>query len=264
MLLYTAALQAVREMLAAECGCAPEDFLADGVRVVEQPAPNRSPLVRQYPAREPSFLAISMGSGAVVAAQRSILADVERVFRNAQRDGVFMPAQLLAVHALLAPHDLTVYGPYPRLLAAEDTLRPRPAPDGFRLVIEEQPSVERLTALGPDRWPNAISLRREKGQRVLAMLEHDGEIVGVAMIGSDTPRFWQIGIDVAPEHRGRGLAPVLTAALGRYALDAGGFPFYGVAPANLASISTALSAGFRLAWVEVFTSPKGRWGTSDR
>lgn len=258
-LTYTAAVQAVREMLAAECGCAPEDFLADGVRVVAQPARNRSPLARPYPAWAPSFLAISMGKGAVVAAKRSIRAEVQAAFRDVDRDGVFMPSQLLAVHASLAPHGLTVYGPYPRLVAAEDTIRQRPVPDGYRLVIEAQPSRERLQTLGPERWPNAISLRRERERRQLATIWAGEDLAGVAMIGSDTPLLWQIGIDVAPEHRGRGLAPVLTAALGRYALDAGCIPFYGVAPANLASINTALSAGFRLAWVEAFTSPAGRW-----
>ena len=68
-----------------------------------------------------------------------------------------------------------------------------------------------------------------------------------------SPDVWQIGIDVAAPYRGRGIAPALVVALARAAFDAGFTIFYGVAPANLASVRTALAAGFVPTWLEVFS-----------
>lgn len=259
---YADALRAVVETLAAEQGCTPQEITDGQVHIRERPSPSLArPLMRRYPRRDPAFAAVSLGTGAVIAASASLLSRVEEVFRNADRDQVFEPSRLSAINALLEGHGLVVYGPYFRLLCCPDTFRDTIAPPGFRIVIEEDPTDERLEQLQPERWPHAISPRRGarlRTNRALATVEHTGEVVGVATMSDDTERLWQIGIDVASSFRGRGLGAALTAALARHALERNTFPWYGVAPANLPSINTALSAGFRLAWVEAFTYPVNR------
>jgi len=263
MIEYADALRAVIEALAAECSCDAGDLTAPRVTVRARPEafPEGSP-ARRYPPREPSFVAVSLGHGAVVVATRSILRPVESLLRDADRDRVFEAGRLAAVDALLRPHGLQVYGPYPRLICGADTWRERTAPPGFRIAIEVNPSEQRLDELGPARWPHAISTGR--GARAIATVAaavayRGDEAVGVATCGDDTDRLWQIGIDVADGFRGNGIGAALTSALARHILEAGRVPWYGAAPANLPSINTALAAGFRLAWVETFTHAVGRW-----
>ena len=253
---FAEAMRLVVDMLAAEQGCPPEQIVDDRVHVVEnQISAARHPLTRPYPRREPAFAAVSVGAGAVLSAARAILPDVRAIFQDADRDQVFEPERLAAVAALLRPHGLTVLGPYLRLLCAPDTHLHRPPPTGYTVHVEPRPSDPRLEALEPVRWPNAISRRRPITTEAAAIAEHDGEVVGVATCRADSPRLWQIGIDVAEPHRGHGIGAALTSALARFILDSGNAAWYGVAPANVASINTALASGFRFAWVEAYAYP---------
>jgi RimJ/RimL family protein N-acetyltransferase len=248
----------VLDMLAEECGLDPAQLTDGAVRVVERPpVPGTRSLARPYPRREPSLFACSFGNGATVVVSPSLLAEAQRLLKDADRDAVFAPRTLGRVSTWLAPSGVDVYGPYPRLLAGRDTLVPRPPPPGCRLWVEASPSPQRVTELEPVRWPHAISPRRVEPDRVVALAERDGLLVGVAAASDDSPHLWQIGIDVAPEARGIGIGASLTSALAAYVLAQGAAPWYGAAPANIPSIRTALSCGFRLAWVEAFTMTAG-------
>ena len=71
---------------------------------------------------------------------------------------------------------------------------------------------------------------------------------------AEAEQLWQIGVDVAEEHRARGIGAALTAVIAAHTLAAGKAPWYGVLPVNLPSIGAALAAGFRPAWVEAYTA----------
>jgi GNAT superfamily N-acetyltransferase len=259
MFSYAAAVEAVVATLAAESGCTPADVTSGNVAVFAIPAGDKPRLARRYWTTEPTFAAVSLGRGAVLSASRPLVGWVEAAFRGANRDQVFEPARLAAVSALLAPHGRMVYGPYPRLVCGADTLRQRNTPEAFAVRIEHSPADARVEELDPARWPNAISSRRSVPTATLALAGRGDKVVGLAATSRDNEHLWQIGIDVDEEYRGIGIGAALTSALARHILEAGGVPFYGAAPANLPSVNTALAAGFRLAWVEAFAAPAGRW-----
>jgi hypothetical protein len=253
---FADAMTIVTAMLAAELGCRPGSITDDRVHLVEHPAVRaRNPLARPYPRRQPAFAAASAGSGAIVAAGRAILPEVESTFKSAGRDQVFEPQRLAAVAALLRPHHMTVVGPYLRLVSTPETLQDRRPPAGYAVEVEHRPGENRLSSLHPERWPNAISRRQTIATEAIALARHDGHVVGVAGTRADSPRLWQIGIDVDIAHRGRGIGAALTAGLARFILDLGNAAWYGVAPANVASVNTAIAAGFRLAWIEAYAYP---------
>lgn len=79
----------------------------------------------------------------------------------------------------------------------------------------------------------------------------DDQLAGVAACSNDSETMWQIGIDVIPEFRFRGVASTLTYLLSKEILSLGKVPFYGTAYSNIASKNTARKAGFRSAWVEL-------------
>src|SRR5574344_462 len=62
---------------------------------------------------------------------------------------------------------------------------------------------------------------------------------------------WQIGIDVLPEYRRKGIASSLTSALAAEVIKRGKVPFYCSAWSNIRSVKNAIRSGFRPAWVQV-------------
>jgi RimJ/RimL family protein N-acetyltransferase len=259
MIAYAAAIDLVVATLAAEAGCSPADLTSGDVRLFVKPAGGRPPLARRYWTTDLTFTAVSLGRGAALTASAAILDAVGAAFRGANRDQAFEPGRLATVSALLAPQGRMIYGPYPRLVCGADTLRERRAPSGITVRVEDAPTSERVQSLEPSRWPNAISSRPSVPAAALALATREEQIVGVAATSVDNEHLWQIGIDVAEPYRGVGIGVALTSALAQHILEAGAAPFYGAAPANLPSINTALAAGFRLAWVEAFSAPAGRW-----
>ncbi len=79
----------------------------------------------------------------------------------------------------------------------------------------------------------------------------DGVILGMAGVSADSPRLWQIGIDVLPEAQGQGIASMLVALLRNDVLTSGHLPYYGTSISHLASQRVALRAGFLPAWFEL-------------
>ena len=79
----------------------------------------------------------------------------------------------------------------------------------------------------------------------------DGDtIMGMAGCSEDAPHWQQIGIDVLPACRAKGIASYLVTLLKNRIIEMGDVPFYGTAAANIRSQNVALKCGFRPAWVE--------------
>ena len=74
--------------------------------------------------------------------------------------------------------------------------------------------------------------------------------MGMAGCSEDAPHWQQIGIDVLPAFRSRGIGTCLVTLLKNRIIETGDVPFYGTAAANIRSQSIALNCGFRPAWVE--------------
>jgi predicted GNAT family acetyltransferase len=62
---------------------------------------------------------------------------------------------------------------------------------------------------------------------------------------------YQIGVDVLPEYRRRGIASALTSRLAIEIMKRGKVPFYCAAWCNLGSVRNAIKCGFRPAWAEL-------------
>jgi GNAT superfamily N-acetyltransferase len=106
---------------------------------------------------------------------------------------------------------------------------------------------------GDPRFPNAIAYPDPCPARPdrIAVLAVDGDtIMGMAGCSEDGPGWQQIGIDILPEYRSRGLGSYLVTLLKNKIIEMGDVPFYGTAAANVHSQNIALNCGFRPAWVE--------------
>ena len=76
-----------------------------------------------------------------------------------------------------------------------------------------------------------------------------GQLAGLAGASADCETMWQIGVDVLPEYRRRGIASAITSRLALEILHLGKVPFYCAAWSNVRSARNAIKCGFRPAWV---------------
>jgi predicted GNAT family acetyltransferase len=87
---------------------------------------------------------------------------------------------------------------------------------------------------------------------VLAVGAYDnGILTGLAGCSADCETMYQIGVDVLPEYRRKGIASAVTSRLALEVLALGKVPFYCAAWSNIKSVRNAVKSGFRPAWVEL-------------
>ncbi len=114
---------------------------------------------------------------------------------------------------------------------------------------------EDFDALYTKEWSNAICADR-KNLDMLCIGAYDGDrLVGLAGCSADCDKMWQIGVDVSPEYRRRGIASALTSKLAFEILKRGKVPFYCCAWSNISSAKNAVKSGFVPAWAEMTVKP---------
>ena len=125
-------------------------------------------------------------------------------------------------------------------------------PCDFELRILHQ---EDFKTLYTPNWTNALCEKRKELDVLGVGAYCKGELVGMAACSADCESMWQIGIDVLPEYRRKGIASSLTSRLAMEILERGKVPFYCCAWANVKSAKNAIKSGFRPAWVEMTVKP---------
>lgn len=105
------------------------------------------------------------------------------------------------------------------------------------------------------QWSNALCETRKELDVLGVGAYHDGNLIGLAACSADCETMWQIGVDVLPEYRRKGIASALTSGLALEILERGKVPFYCCAWCNLKSVRNAVRSGFRPAWVEMTVKP---------
>ena len=131
-----------------------------------------------------------------------------------------------------------------------EILRPLDCPYEMRVLTQED-----FKELYLPEWSNALCKDRPHLD-VLGVGAYDKEkLVGLAGCSADCDTMWQIGIDVLPEYRRRGIASALTSRLAIEILNRGKVPFYCAAWCNVKSVRNAIRSGFRPAWVEMTAKP---------
>lgn len=119
-------------------------------------------------------------------------------------------------------------------------------------VLEQKDFIELYT----DTWSNALCAdRKELDVLGIGAYEH-GRLIGLAGCSADCDTMWQIGVDVLPEFRRKGIASALTSKLALEIIERGKVPFYCSAWSNLRSARNAVKSGFLPAWVEMTAKPQ--------
>ena len=132
-----------------------------------------------------------------------------------------------------------------------DTLRPLPC--DYELRVLEQRDFQELYL---PQWSNALCADRKHLDVLGVGAYGDGGLIGLAGCSADCERMWQIGVDVLPEYRRKGIASALTSRLAVEILERKKVPFYCAAWSNIRSVRNAIKSGFLPAWAEMTVKPE--------
>lgn len=126
-------------------------------------------------------------------------------------------------------------------------------------TLKEQPCKYEQKVLFPEdfepyytaEWENALCKKRKHLDKLAVGAFDGGKLVGLAGGSADCETMYQIGVDVLPEYRRKGIASSLTSKLAMEIVKLGKVPFYCAAWSNIKSVRNAIKCGFKPAWVEL-------------
>lgn len=233
---------------AVDYGCQPEDFLGEQGKVfVSRKYEN----ARKYLPLPFAFDMTSYGSCIVAQCREDLVPIVESYIAKYDVAHAMETPHLQALDDLLAPYGLRTCFMAEYFLPDVEILRELPCDYELRLLHPED-----FAQLYKPEWSDALCEKR-KEQDVLGVGAYDGEkLVGLAGCSADCEDMWQIGVNVLPEYRRRGIAAAMTSRLALEILARGKVPFYCAAWCNLKSVRNAIKCGFRPAWVTVTARDK--------
>ena len=240
----------IDRQLSADLGLEPDVWDTPG-RVTTAPW-TESPRRRRYRTEHPFFLGHIRRGAAAFAVHECLLPWAQEHLTVLEPEWCLDYSYLKQMDDALRPWGWTIHNAHP--FFAPDLTCP-PASAAFPAVWYEQAELERFR--GDKRWEGTLAFQPDfPDMLAVAALDEDGQPIGMAGASRDGEQLWQIGVNVLPPHRGRGLAAGLTALLKDELLRRGVVPFYGTAQSHIFSLNTARNAGFRPAWAEVWAKPR--------
>ena len=231
------------EQSAVDMHCQPEDFLRQDYVITESRA---SDAARKYLPLPFACDMVSYGSNVVATIDEQYRSIVESYLSRYPVSNALETPHLQVLDEAFAPLDMGVCFMAEYFLPDVERLTALPCPYELR-VLEPQDFQHLYT----ETWSNALCAPRKQLDR-LAVGAYDGEqLIGLAGCSADCESMWQIGVDVLPDYRCRGVASALTSRLALEVLERGKVPFYCSAWCNIKSVRNAIRSGFKPAWVEV-------------
>ncbi len=228
---------------AIDCNCKPEDFLSGKPLVTLSQA---HPEARKYIPLPLACNLVSYGPNIVAQCSEALATAVGTYIRSYPAAHCLEAPNLHVLASVLAAHGLKVCFMAEYFLPDITQVNALPCQYELRVLHEED-----FAELYLPQWSNALCEKRRELD-VLGVGAYDGsELVGLAGCSADCRDMYQIGVDVLPAYRNRGIAGALTSRLALEILALDKVPFYCAAWCNVISVRNAIRCGFRPAWVEV-------------
>ncbi|MDL2301974.1 GNAT family N-acetyltransferase [Lachnospiraceae bacterium OttesenSCG-928-D06] len=236
-------LQIAMEQSAMDANCHREDFYKEE-NVIVTSVPNEQ--ARKYLELPLECNLISYGNNIVASIKDEYRDIVERYINKYPVEHCFETPNMHVLNDEMQKHGLRVCFMTEYFLPNVDEMKSQTCDYELRILNQKD-----FTDLYKPEWGNALCEKR-KELDVLGMAAYSGEkIIGLAAASADCETMWQIGIDILPEYRRRGVASALTSGLAMEIMKKGKVPFYCAAWSNIKSVRNAIKSGFRPAWVEM-------------
>ena len=240
-------LEPLLKQLALEYNCAPRDFLRpDNIVTQSCLRENR----RHYSDEKPFFHMATLGQNAVITADRK-LHPFLRIFAREKGRILFEFPSLLPLERELSQYGYTLMSSFHMFLPKHDVRPESRYPVQWFYGEAIHPFYDKAG------FENALNGKNCARPDRIAVCALDGTaIMGMAGCSEDAPGWLQIGVDVMPAYRSRGVGTYLVALLKNEIIARGAIPFYGTSLSNYHSWNIAINSGFYPAWVEIGAKKK--------
>jgi GNAT superfamily N-acetyltransferase len=242
-----------KTQLSYDYGCDVSDFDNEkNIALHSSLHPKRFRYGKEHPD---AFKAVTFGFGTVIAASGRLKTFADEIVREYPRDGfsIFSVPCINKIENTLAREGFA--------LSQSLHLAPKKSAkhllldfsdSGISVRIYEQSDIRRL--LYPlQGFENALSHKfGERTDRLAVCAVYENRVIAAAGASNDSDIMWQIGIDVLPEFRGRGLGSTLVTILTDEITAMGIVPYYSLIPGNVASLKTALACGYTPIYHEMY------------
>lgn len=236
-------LKIALQQSAYDCNCKPEDFFSDtNVITISK----QSARARRYLPLPLECDLVSYGNNIVAQVSERVRDVVNEYISKYAVEHCFETPNIHVLDEKLEAFGLKTCFMAEYFLPDMNVLKELPCEYEIKVFM---PSG--MDELYVDTWHNAITMDKREVD-VLAVGAYDGDkLIGLAACSADCETMYQIGVDVLPEYRKKGIAAALTSRLALEIIELGKVPFYCAAWCNIKSVRNAIKSGFRPAWVEL-------------
>ncbi len=236
--------QQLLKLLSIEYNCSPDDF---GKKVNILTESKLCDGRRMYSDKKYFFHMVTMGSNAVITADACLHPFLRKYMKDKTGHWLFEVPNLLGLEKELNKFSYTLTQTYHMFLPSHKT-EPK-----IECTVRWYYGEEFHMFYSDSRFPNAICERYlpQRPDRIVVVAYDGDEIMGMAGGSEDAPGWIQIGIDVLPKYRSKGIGTYLVTLLKNKIEQMGYIPFYGTGISNYHSWNIAINSGFRPAWVEI-------------
>lgn len=236
-------LEIALQQSAFDCNCRSKDFLTEQNVVTLSKANSKA---RKYIPLPLECDLVSYGNNIVAQVSERTKSAVSEYINKFDVYRCFETPQINMLNDLLASFDLKVC--FMAEYYLPDTTKLKELDCGYELGVLHK---EDFADLYTEQWSNSLTFH-DRERDVLAVGAYDnGKLIGLAGCSADCEMMYQIGVDVLPEYRRKGIASSVTSKLALEILALGRVPFYCAAWSNIKSVRNAIKSGFRPAWVEL-------------
>lgn len=232
------------KLLSLEFNCSPEDFTkTENILTVSAINEGR----RVYSPEKYFFHMVTTGRNAVATADECLHPFLSEHIKSREGYKLFEMPNLMPIEKELNKHGRTLSQTHHMFLPCERVEPKQNYP------VKWFYDTKIMQFYGDERFPNAIcdKYKPERPDRIVVIAYDGDRIMGMAGCSEDAKGWQQIGIDVMPEYRSKGVGTYLVTLLKNKIAENGDIPFYGTSVSNYHSWNIALNCGFRPAWVEI-------------
>lgn len=237
------------EQSAFDCSCSPSDFMQTENKVVLS---KKSPKARAYLQLPFECGLVSYGNNIVAQVSERLFDEVSAYINKYAPEHCFETPNLYVLAEALKKYDLKICFMAEYFLPDINLLKPLTC--DYQMKTLHPKDFENLYS---DKWSNALCRERKQLDVIAIGAYENDNLIGLAGASADCEKMYQIGIDVAPQYRKKGVASALTSRLALEIIAMEKVPFYCAAWSNIKSVRNALKCGFRPAWAEITAKSSG-------
>lgn len=235
--------QIALQQSAQDCNCNPDDFLSTENKIVLS---RKNEKARAYLSLPYECDLVSYGNNIVAQTSPDMKETVEWYISKYATEHCFESPNVIALNEKLSAFGYKVCFMAEYFLPDISELKEHPCDYEQRILFPED-----FEQYYTDAWGNALCKDRKHLDKFAVGAFDKDKLIGLAGCSADCETMYQIGIDVLPEYRRKGIACSLTSRLAIEILKLDKVPFYCAAWSNIKSVRNAIKCGFRPAWVQL-------------